>query len=109
MNWHKGLFRLWVVASGLWITLIGWAAYTDYTDRNTILKMQEDCARYYFEHRGSENMCFAPAVEIIPFDQVAYEHIALAIVPPALVGLVGLAALRARASSRTPPAQSGAA
>jgi hypothetical protein len=100
MNWRKGLFRLWVVGSGLWVSLIGWAAHADYT--NPIRMMQEHCARYYLEH-GSEGLCFAPPAEIIPFEQVAHWYIAIAIVPPALVMWVGVAALRARTSSRMSP------
>jgi len=27
MNWRRGLFRLWIVASALWIALVTWVEY----------------------------------------------------------------------------------
>ena len=37
MNWRRGLFRLWLVASVLWIGTVAWEAYAlDYCLNSTI-------------------------------------------------------------------------
>jgi hypothetical protein len=33
MNWKRGLFRLWLLLSVLWVAFMVYAAYDDYTHR----------------------------------------------------------------------------
>src|ERR1700730_18448153 len=94
MKWRKGFFQLWMVASSLWVSLIGWPVYADYTD--PIWGMQEAWTRYNSEHGGSETVCFELLVDIVPFGRVAHWYIAIAVVPPVLLMLVGLLFLRLR-------------
>lgn len=32
MNWRRGMLRLWIVASFIWIGAVTWSAYTRYDD-----------------------------------------------------------------------------
>ena len=45
INWKKGLFRGWLVASGIWIAAIGWIGFSDLVEASS--------ARYYYDPKDN--------------------------------------------------------
>jgi hypothetical protein len=43
MNWRRGLFRLWIVASLCWVGLVGWYVYAEENARLARVQKFEIC------------------------------------------------------------------
>jgi hypothetical protein len=50
MNWRQGMFRLWIVASFLWILPIAWLAYHDISARAHVPSSPQAC---FEEHKAN--------------------------------------------------------
>jgi hypothetical protein len=85
MNWARGLFRLWLILSVLWIGGVGWVTWKDFPD---------DWVRVC-EQGEPPISCLPPGFVIDPrpwwADPAIHRGIVLAVVAPAFVLALGSA------------------
>jgi hypothetical protein len=87
MNWRAGMFRVWIVASILWIGAASWAAYEKIAVPRQIAAQQQACAdeRKANTKLGNPFDCFDGAVmfdDLIPLGPQILRYAAIAIGPP---------------------------
>ena len=94
MNWRRGIFRAWIVASVLWICAVTWIAYARFYNARSSEISEKNCAdtRRANPALGNPYDCFVTRPnmfdDLIPFDGWVWMYAPMAFGPP-----IGAAAL----------------
>jgi hypothetical protein len=114
VNWRRGAFRVWLVASVLWVAVASWMTYERSIAPRGLAAAQQKCfdARKADRVLGNPFDCFTGGVRfdhLIPLSTVARDYITLAFVPVLvallswLIGAWIVAGFRSRAGRPPPP------
>jgi hypothetical protein len=97
MNWRRGLLRLWMAASLIWVVALGWFAYEETHARATREAANSVCMEGKKAEGRNPFDCFdgqpaAPIFEdLIPTEWWLRRYAALAVLPP--LGLLAVSLL----------------
>jgi hypothetical protein len=92
MNFHRGLFRLWIVVSIFWVAIISGIAYFTFLAPRETAASQQACAdaRIADPKLGNPYACFDGPVsfdDLIPIGPAVTKYVSMAVLPP--VALLG--------------------
>jgi hypothetical protein len=100
MNWRRGLFRLWLAASVLWVFFQGWGLYEDeFVPRQSAASVAK-CLQDRKENPtlGNPFDCFDnargnPFADLIPLGPAMVRKTILIVAPPIALFLLGYSLL----------------
>ena len=94
MNWRRGLFRLWIAASILWVGAVGWSVY----DRVERARAESSCATQRIANPalGNTSDCFSGDLtfdHLIPLSGLLSEYALIALGPVVGALVLGMAGI----------------
>jgi hypothetical protein len=96
MNWTRGLIRLWLVVSILWISVVGWLAYLGGVVPRIAAAKQQACfeARKADPRLGNVFDCFdgggSPFADLVPWSNDIFTYGGWAFIPPLVLLFIGI-------------------